>query len=123
MKLMPKPEVSRGSAQSYTIGFILSIAFTLLAYFLVVDHSLSTTALAVAIVILAIAQMFIQLIFFLHLGQGSDSRWNMIILAFAGIVILIVVVGSVWIMSNLNRNMGAPSDVNQSIIQAEGIPK
>lgn len=118
-----QPEAARGTLQSYTIGFVLSVIMTVFAYFLVVDHSLNATAITAAILILAVAQMGVQLVFFLHLGQESKPRWNLIVLLFALLVVTIIVLGSVWIMNNLNTHMAPPSDVNTYIIQDQGITK
>ncbi len=117
------PEAAQGSVMTYTIGFLLSVIFTLFAYFLVVDYSISTNVLTAAIVVLAVVQMFIQLIFFLHLGQESRPRWNLIVLLFALLVVLIVVAGSIWIMNNLDTHMMTPAATNSYIIQDERIPQ
>jgi cytochrome o ubiquinol oxidase operon protein cyoD len=119
----PEVEISRGSLKSYTIGFVLSILFTLFAYFLVVNQTLSATTIMVAILVLAITQMLVQLVFFLHLGQESKPRWNLIVLLFALLVVLIVVIGSIWIMNNLNTHQPSPADLNSYIIKDEGISK
>ena len=100
-----------GTIQSYTIGFLLSIIFTLLAFIFVMIHvgshhvTFSHTFLTIAVVGLAIAQLFVQLIFFLHLGRRANSQWNIIVMFFAIIIIAILVGGSLWIMQNLNYNM------------------
>lgn len=70
----------------------------------------------------AISQLLVQLIFFLHLGRGSNVRWNILVFLFATLVILIVVIGSLWIMNNLDYNMGG-HDMENEIIKDEGIPK
>lgn len=94
-----------GTTKSYIIGFILSIIFTIIPYKLVVDHMLSGSNLVIAVVLFAIAQLFVQLVFFLHLSTKSDSRWNTLTFVFTVVVLLILVVGSLWIMWNLNYNM------------------
>lgn len=116
-------EASHGSLLTYTIGFVLSIVLTLLAYSAVSNHALDTTALVAVIVILAIIQLKVQLIFFLHLGRESSPRWNLITLLFALMVVLILVFGSLWIMHNLNYSMTTPDNINTYILQQEAIPK
>lgn len=120
--LNTQDENSHGSLTSYVTGFVLSIAFTLLAYSVVVNHWLSGTAAIAVVVIVAIAQLLVQLFFFLHLGQGKNAHWNVLLLSFALIVIIIVVFGSIWIMNHLNYNM-TPSQVNTYVQQDEGIQK
>lgn len=86
----------------YILGYILCIGFTLTAYFVVVKqlfHPLET------IVGLVILQSFVQLIFFLHLGKESKPRWNLHVFLFMVLVLIIIVFGSLWIMSNLNYNL------------------
>ncbi len=58
-----------------------------------------------ALVVLAIAQMGVHLVFFLHLTTGPDNTNNVLELAFGVLIVLLVIVGSLWIMANLNHNM------------------
>jgi cytochrome o ubiquinol oxidase operon protein cyoD len=74
------------------------------------------------IVTLALIQLFIQLVFFLHLDRGSKPRWNLGILAFAILVVVIIVFGSLWIMANLNYNM-TPDQVTKYIMDSEAVSK
>ncbi len=96
---------SHGSVKSYTIGFILSIILTVIPYFIVVNHMMPVEGIAIAVVLLAIGQLFIQLVFFLHLDRSSEQRWNLITFLFTTLILLILVIGSIWIMWNLNYNM------------------
>jgi len=100
---------NQGSYISYVIGFLLSLALTLGAYFLVSgyinSHNLTHSLLIFAIIGLASIQLCIQLIFFLHLGQEKKPRFNLITFLFMLVVLGIIVVGSLWIMQNLDYNM------------------
>lgn len=96
---------SHGSVKSYTIGFILSIILTVIPYFIVVNHMMPVDGVAITVVILAVGQLFIQLVFFLHLNSSSEQRWNLITILFTLLILLILVIGSIWIMWNLNYNM------------------
>lgn len=87
------------------LGFVLSLLLTAATYMIVKHHHLSDGILIMTIAGLAIIQTIIQLIFFLHLGLESKPHWNSITLFFAVLVIIIVIGGSVWIMSNLNYNL------------------
>lgn len=104
-----------GSYLSYTIGFLLSIVLTLAAYFLVVDKILTGSRLVAAIVGLAVVQLFVQLVFFLHLGRESRPRWNLMVFWFALLVVVIVVFGSIWIMENLDYHM-MPNEMEQRML-------
>ncbi len=92
----------QGTLRSYLTGFGLSIVCTVIAYLLVVKHLLSGTLLASAIFGLGIAQALVQLLFFLHLGKESKPRWNMVVFLFMVLILAIIVLGSLWIMNNLN---------------------
>ncbi|HEX3989940.1 MAG TPA: cytochrome C oxidase subunit IV family protein, partial [Acetobacteraceae bacterium] len=63
----------------------------------------------VAIVVLAIAQMGVHVVFFLHITTGPDNTNNVMALAFGILIVVFVVGGSLWIMSHLNHNM-MPTD-------------
>ena len=60
---------------------------------------------------LAIAQMGVHLVFFLHITTGPDNTNNVLALAFGVLIVTIVVAGSLWIMSNLNDSMMPPPEL------------
>ena len=109
-----------GSHKTYIIGFILSVSLTLAAYLAVVNQLFSVGLMISVIVTLAVAQLFVQLVFFLHLGQENRPRWNLLAALFAGLVVLIVVFGSLWIMKNLDYHM-TPAQQGEHMIDDEGI--
>ncbi|HEU5122169.1 MAG TPA: cytochrome o ubiquinol oxidase subunit IV [Candidatus Saccharimonadales bacterium] len=98
-------ETYKKQLTGYIIGFILSISLTLLAYFLVVGDLIAKRYVLVLIFVLAVVQLFVQLVFFLHLSSGERSKWRWITLGFGVLVVLIVGIGSLWIMDHLNYNM------------------
>lgn len=113
-------EAGQGSLKTYVVGFLVSMLLTLTAFAFVYIHvhsqheTFSHGLLVPLIIVLAVTQLFVQLRFFLHVGRESKPRWNFMALIFALIVVLIVVVGSLWIMHNLNyRMMSSPERVNQ----------
>jgi cytochrome o ubiquinol oxidase subunit IV len=59
----------------------------------------------VALVVLAIAQMGVHLVFFLHITTGPDNTNNVMALAFGILIVVLLLGGSLWIMANLNHNM------------------
>lgn len=95
--------------RAYSMGFGLSIFFTLLAFGLVWyhmqnEHIFPSHEIMVPLLIaLAVLQLFVQLVFFLHLGQEEKPRWNSIVFAFAAFVVIILVGGSIWIMNHLEH--------------------
>ncbi len=90
---------------SYIVGFISSIALTLAAYYVVVNRAFGKGALIYKIVALAVVQLIVQVVFFLHIGQEKGTRWKLVTFIFAVLVVLIIVIGSLWIMHNLDYNM------------------
>ena len=96
----------------YITGFVLAVLLTFSAYEVVVNHYMSGISLMVVIVVLAIAQLVVQLIFFLHVGRGKEGRWNFVAFLFTLLILVILVAGSLWIMYNLNYNMMSPDQMN-----------
>ncbi len=115
-------ETGHGSFQSYTVGFISSLILTGIAYLMVANHLASGWAVIFAIILLAIVQLLVQLLFFLHLGHESKPRWNLAVFLFMLIVLVILVFGSLWIMNNLNYHHDhmSPDQTNGFIIKDEG---
>lgn len=118
----------RGTTASYVSGFILSLILTLTAYFVVVQHNdptqpkLSYKDIIAVILALALVQLFVQLLFFLHLDRESKPRWNLMVASFAVTVVLILVLGSLWIMHNLDyHHMESPAATDKAIIKDEGV--
>lgn len=101
--------------KTYVIGFATSVILTLAAFTLVAAGTLPVSSIMILIVLLAVVQLIVQLIFFLHIGSGKDARWKLATFAFAVIIIVILVGGSVWIMSTLNYNMMHMSQPDQEL--------
>lgn len=119
-----------GTLQTYIFGFGLSLLLTIGSYLMVLRHVnsqhviYSDQFLLFATASLAVIQLFVQLVFFLHLGHGSNSRWNLLVASLAIMVVFIVVFGSIWIMGNLNYHHDqsmSPSQIDQGIIQNEAV--
>ena len=94
-----------GSIKSYIIGFILSIILTLIPYYMVVNHIFSVPYTHVVILIFAVLQFLVQVIFFLHISEEKGAKLNLYALIFTIVVFVILVIGSIWIMYNLDYNM------------------
>jgi cytochrome o ubiquinol oxidase operon protein cyoD len=105
-------EAGRRALGSYVTGFVLSIILTLIPYFIVVKHMLGNQSLIWAVVLFAVTQLIAHVIFFLHLSKKSKPLWNMVVFAFTIFVVSFLVIGSMWIMYNLNYNMTNVSPVN-----------
>lgn len=96
------------SLAKYISGFIGSVVLTLAAYLLVTRTAYSPTVIIGAISGLAILQFLVQMLFFLHVGDEHKPRWKVAVLFLMLGFVLILVIGSVWIMNNLNYRMTAP---------------
>jgi cytochrome o ubiquinol oxidase subunit IV len=97
---------SYGTHKSYVIGFVLSIAFTLLSFYLVTYQVMPPETLYILVGVLAIVQFSIQTIFFLHLNPRSNASWNLISFLFTVVMTIVLVIGTMWIMYNLYEKMG-----------------
>jgi cytochrome o ubiquinol oxidase operon protein cyoD len=93
------------SVQSYTTGLIFSIILTIIPFWMVMEGISSKSVRMATILVCAVTQIIVHLVYFLHLNNKSENGWNLIALVFSMIIIMIVVVGSLWIMWNLNYNM------------------
>ena len=90
---------------TYAIGLVLSLGLTGVAFWVARSTALWGPGIPVGLAVLAIAQMGVHLVFFLHITTGPDDTNNVLALAFGIIIVFLIVVGSLWIMSNLNHNM------------------
>lgn len=104
-------DTDRGTLGSYVTGFILSIGLTLVAYFAAIKHVVSGQALIAVLLGLAVVQFAVQLFFFLHIGKETKPRWKLLVLFMMIIAVLIVVIGSIWVMYSLNDRMN-PDQIN-----------
>jgi cytochrome o ubiquinol oxidase operon protein cyoD len=111
---------NHGSITSYVIGFLLSLGFTLAAYYLVTTNVIENPLLIPSILTLAFLQLLVQLFYFLHLGQEKKPRWNLVFFLLTAMTIMTVVIGALWIMQHLNANM-MPDQVQDFIIHDEGL--
>ncbi len=96
---------------SYVTGFVLSLVLTGVAYVSVVYHLFSIEVLLPLIIGLAVIQFVVQVIFFLHLGRERKPRWQLVTFLFMLLVLFILVIGSLWIMNNLNYHASSPTDI------------
>jgi cytochrome o ubiquinol oxidase subunit IV len=113
-------EPPQGTYATYIAGFVLSVVLTVMAYTIVVERTLDSNLLVGAIIALAVAQFLVQVVFFLHLGRESKPRWNLMVFGFMLLVLFILVLGTLWIMENLDYHMPAGEELEQQIIEDEG---
>ena len=95
----------RSGLVKYAAGLGLSIALTLAAFWAAGTGTIWAQGLPVLLAALAIAQMGVHLVFFLHISSGPEGVNNIIALAFGVFIVALVVFGSIIIMANLDANM------------------
>ena len=101
-----EPEESAGHwVANANLGLGFSVVLTAAAFILAGTHLIYGPAIPVALLVLAIAQMGVHLVFFLHITTGPDNTNNVLALAYGIMVVGLIVVGSIWIMNHLGENM------------------
>jgi cytochrome o ubiquinol oxidase subunit IV len=91
---------------AYVIGLGLALVLTGVSFWVASTSVLWGPGVAVGLVVLAIAQMGVHLVFFLHITSGPDNTNNVLALAFGVLIVFLVMVGTIWIMAHMNANMG-----------------
>lgn len=109
-----EPEESAGHwVANANLGLGFSVILTVAAFVLASTHIIYGPAIPVGLLVLAIAQMGVHLVFFLHITTGPDNTNNVLALAYGIMVVFLVVIGSIWIMNHLNHNMMPPEQLMQ----------
>ena len=96
----------------HVLGLALAIVLTATSFWTANTSLLWAPGVALGLAVLAIAQMGIHLVFFLHIGSGPDNTNNILALAFGVLIVFMVVAGSAWIMTDLAENMMAAQPVH-----------
>ncbi|GAC1502423.1 MAG: cytochrome o ubiquinol oxidase subunit IV [Candidatus Saccharimonadales bacterium] len=109
------------SLNKYLIGYSLSIFLSIFAYLIVVNKSFNSQLLLALVAGLAIIQFIVQMVFFLHLGSETKPRWKLYVFTFMLSVVIIIVAGSIWIMSNLNYHTMTPHDIDNYMSRQVGL--
>ena len=109
------PGETQGRASSevlvYTTGLFLAILLTATSFWVANTSLLWGPGVPLGLAVLAIAQMGVHLVFFLHINTAPDNTNNVLALAFGILIVFLVIAGSLWIMNNLNDNMMPMSDL------------
>ncbi|MBV9510858.1 MAG: cytochrome o ubiquinol oxidase subunit IV [Caulobacteraceae bacterium] len=97
---------SHGSLGGYLTGFALSVVLTAIPFFLVMHHVFADNRFTVvAIMGLGAIQIIVHMIYFLHMNTRSEGGWTVLALIFTGVLLIITLTGSLWVMYHLNVNM------------------
>jgi cytochrome o ubiquinol oxidase operon protein cyoD len=91
--------------RGYLLGFILAAALSAVSFYITRSTLVWAPSIPIALSVLAVAQMGVHLVFFLHMTSGPDNVNNLLALAFGLLIVMLLVFGSLWIMDHLNHNM------------------
>ena len=95
-----------GSRRSYLIGFALSAVLTAIPFWLVMSDALGDPGeTSVVVIVFAVVQILVHTICFLHVNTQAEGGWTLVAYVFTGVILLITILGSLWIMYHLNTNM------------------
>ncbi|MCJ8162264.1 MULTISPECIES: cytochrome o ubiquinol oxidase subunit IV [Acinetobacter] len=99
-------DAAHGTVKQYTIGFIVSVLLTIVPFYMAMNpENFGRGATLAVIGITAVAQVLVQLIFFLHMNSSAEQRWNVIAFIYTILTIAVLLIGSVWVMNYLHFNM------------------
>jgi cytochrome o ubiquinol oxidase operon protein cyoD len=101
----PEGEGIAQSVRGYLIGLGFATMFTIVSFFIAGTTLVWGPSIPVALCVLAIGQMGVHLVFFLHITTGPDNVNNVMALAFGVLIVFLVIAGSLWIMAHMNHNM------------------
>jgi cytochrome o ubiquinol oxidase operon protein cyoD len=103
------PGTPHSNILSETLAYVIGLAFALIltgvSFWVASTSVLWGPGVAVGLVVLAIAQMGVHLVFFLHITSGPDNANNVLALAFGVLIVFLVMIGTIWIMAHMNANM------------------
>ena len=104
-----EPTSAASGIRGYCLGLLLAALLTAASFYVLQGTLIWRPAIPVALIALAVAQMGVHLVFFLHVTTGPDNTNNVLALAFGVLIVALVLVGSLWIMANLNHNLMPPA--------------
>jgi len=97
--------------RGYLVGLALAAALTAASFYFAKSPLIWAPGVPTALIVLAIAQMGVHLVFFLHITTGPDNTNNVLALAFGVLIVFLIMAGSLWIMANLNHHMPSVDEV------------
>ena len=100
-----EPESVAAGLTGYLVGLGLAALLSIASFAAARSGLIYAPAIPVALIALAVAQMGVHLVFFLHITTGPDNTNNTLALAFGILIVVLVLVGSLWIMDHLHHNL------------------
>ena len=96
---------SHGTSTSYRIGFVICAILTVIPFALVMNPVFSQPTTLLILVAFAVAQIVVQLVYFLHMNSSSEGGWNLISFVFTLVILFIIVSLSIWIIWSMHFHM------------------
>ena len=95
-----------GSMKDYLTGFVLSVILTAIPFWIIMgDVFRSPVTASVVVMVFAVAQIFVHMVYFLHMNARAEGGWNLLAAIFTIVLVVITLAGSLWVMSHLHSNM------------------
>ncbi|WP_395682960.1 cytochrome o ubiquinol oxidase subunit IV [Inquilinus sp.] len=95
-----------GTLKGYVTGFVLAVILTAIPFWLVMgDIFADAQTTALVIMAVAVVQIIVHMVYFLHMNTRSEGGWTMLALIFTVVLVVITLSGSLWVMYHLNHNM------------------
>jgi cytochrome o ubiquinol oxidase operon protein cyoD len=111
-----------GSRKDYVTGFVLAVLLTAIPFWLVMGHVFGHSDVTAAIIIgLAIVQIVIHMVYFLHMNTRAEGGWSLLALLFTTMLVVIALSGSLWVMYHLDHNM-MPTGMPDAMPGATAMP-
>ena len=104
---------SHATLGGYMKGFILSVILTAIPFYLVMAGTLDNQTTVAVVMAMAVVQIVVHMVYFLHMDAKSEGGWNLLSLVFTIIIVAITLAGSLWVMYHLNTNMMPQHDMSQ----------
>jgi cytochrome o ubiquinol oxidase subunit IV len=101
----PHKYTAWGEIQGYLLGLVFAALLTAASFYVVYTQLIWAPAIPIALAVLAVAQIGVHLVFFLHLTTSPDNTNNVLALAFGVLIVALIIGGSVWIMGHLDDRM------------------
>ena len=111
------------NAKDYLTGFVLSVILTAIPFWLVMAKVLPTTGITVLVILaFAMVQVVVHMVYFLHMDAKSENGWNLLALIFTAVLLVIVLIGTLWVMHNMNVNMMPAMDEAAQMQHSQHMP-
>jgi len=112
---MEAGRADHGDRNSYIVGFALSVALTIAAFWAAMRPGMPRVGVIAVVLVLAAAQVLVHLAYFLHMSLRRDNRWNLVSFVFTVLILALIVGGSVWIMANMVATLSPSPSIDMGL--------